>query len=132
MLPNFDPSQLDPKVMMELSQLVQQLPPEKLNQMQTLMHNMMAGHDVRREMEDFEKSLPPGFREKLARLMYAANGVDVGAEPPVQSTISGLSQPSAAVEMPGSMREARLTVLRAVAEGRMSAEQAEGVLWPSG
>ena len=63
---NFDPSKMDPKHLMEMSRLIQQLPPDQLNRMQTLMHNMMAGYDVRAEMEIFEKSLPPGFREKFS------------------------------------------------------------------
>src|SRR4051812_8449490 len=69
MFPQFDPSKMDPKLMMELSQLIQKLPPHQLNQMQSIMHNMMAGFDVTKEMEEFEKSLPPEFREKIASLM---------------------------------------------------------------
>src|SRR4051794_41002489 len=73
-LPPFDPSKMDPKVLMQLTQLIQQLPPAQLNQMQSLMHNAMAGLDVRREMEEFEKNLPPGFREKLMSLMASQAG----------------------------------------------------------
>lgn len=121
----FDPSKMDPKVLMEVSELIRQLPPEQISKMQTLTHNMMAGFDVRKEMEEFERSLPPGFREKLVGLMAGSQG--------------GFAQPSARSEaasttvatdtLPGSVRDARLTVLRAVAEGSMTPEDAEKILF---
>lgn len=110
----FDPSKMDPKVLMELSQLVQSLPPEQLNRMQSLMHNMMAGYDVRKEMEEFEKSLPPAFREKLMSI--------VGSTP-----VSSPSIIEASPEM--DIREARLTILRAVAAGQISPEEAEKLIF---
>lgn len=117
-MPGFDPSKMDPKVMMELSKLVAQLPPEKLNQMQSLMHNAMAGFDVRAQMEEFEKTLPPGFREKIASLM-------VGQTPEIH-------EPSPSID-PANMdiREARLTILRGVSEGRINPEEAEKLLFNS-
>ena len=66
----FDPSKMDPKHLMEMSRLIQQLPPDQLNRMQTLMHNMMAGFDVQsRDGGVSKRSLPPGFREKLVSVM---------------------------------------------------------------
>jgi hypothetical protein len=112
---NFDPSKMDPKLMMEMSRLVQQLPPEQLSRMQTLMHNMMAGFDVRAEMEAFERTLPAGFREKLMSMMGG------------QSEIQTESPASA----PKTIDEARLTILRGVAAGQLSPEQALGMLFPS-
>src|SRR4051812_34819631 len=122
MFPQFDPSKLDPKTMMELSQMIRELPPEQLTKLQSLMHNMAAGFDVRGEMEELEKSFPPGFREKMAALMYKIHG-SVPAEPAGQSAV-------AKPEMPGSIREARLTILRAVAAGEMDPEAAERILFP--
>ena len=58
-MPPFDPSKMDPKVLMQLSELMRQLPPAQIQKMQTLMHNMMAGFDVKKDMEEFEKTLPP-------------------------------------------------------------------------
>jgi hypothetical protein len=122
--PQFDPSKMDPKVLMQLSQLIQQLPPEKLSRMQTLMHNMMAGHDVRGEMEEFERSLPPGFREQLMGMM----GAQAGASPASSSAaVVEAEVESAPVEM--NVREARLTILRAVAAGNMMPEDAEKLLF---
>ena len=120
---------MDPKVLMELSQLIQQLPPEQLNRMQSLMHNMMAGHDVRREMEEFERALPSGFREKIVAMAAAnpgafAPGMDTAFtnSTPVTST-----EPVTASSM--DLREARLTLLRGVASGQLSPEDAERLLF---
>lgn len=126
----FDPSKMDPKLLMELSRLVQQLPPHQLQKMQTLMHNMMAGYDVKKEMEEFEKSLPPGFREKLAALMVGQAGGGFpfqNQEAPSTSSEPTLQSSTTAAEM--NLHEARLTILRAVAEGQMSPEEAEKLLF---
>ena len=68
---------MDPKLMMELSKLIQQLPSEQLSKMQTLMHNAQAGFDVRKEMEEFERGLPPGFREKVVALFGSSEASSV-------------------------------------------------------
>jgi hypothetical protein len=127
--PQFDPSKMDPKVLMQLTQLIQQLPPDQLSRMQSLMHNAMAGLDVRREMEEFEKNLPPGFREKLMSLM--AGQVGTGFTAPQASgsptVIEAESSRSTSQEM--DVHEARLTILRAVANGIMPPEEAEKLLF---
>jgi len=116
----FDPSKMDPKVLMELSQLIQQLPPEQLNRMQGLMHNMMAGFDVKKDIEEFEKSLPPEFREKLMRL--------------IGSSMNAPAAPAQMAEVVDSknldLHEARLTILRAVRDSSISPEEAEKLLFP--
>jgi hypothetical protein len=151
---NFDPSQMDPKVLMQMSELVRQLPPEKLNRMQSLMHNMMAGFDVSKDLEEFEKSLPPGFREKLMAIVGSNPSAFAGAGPaaatggirPPSVSMTGSSSSSSATsttstssasstsstDLPGSLREARLTILRAVADGRMSPDEAERLLFSEG
>jgi hypothetical protein len=131
----FDPSKLDPKTLMEVSNLVRELPPEKLSKMQTLMHNMMAGYNVQQEMMEFEQSLPAGFRERLTAVML--RGMNTAAAP------EAAPSPAAAVEeaqvvtgaegaVDMSVRDARLTVLRAVADGSMDPEEALTALWPQG
>jgi hypothetical protein len=122
----FDPSKMDPKVLMELSQLIQQLPPDRLNRMQTLMHNMMAGYDVRKEMEEFEKNLPPGFREKLMSVM-ASQYASAPASQAAPIEVEASSTAEASVDM--NIREARMTILRAVAAGHMTPEDAERLLF---
>jgi cell wall assembly regulator SMI1 len=124
MLPGFDPSKLDPKVLMELTQLMRQLPPDRIMKMQTIMHNMMAGFDVRKEMEEFERTLPPDFREKLFAIMPSAQA---GQAMPVEAETVTL-EPEAVENL--SVRDARLTILKAVAEGRVSPEDAERLLFP--
>ncbi len=140
-MPPFDPSKMDPKLLMELSQLVRQLPPEQLSRMQSLMHNMMAGFDVRKDMEEFERSLPPGFREKLMTLMMSQGAGAFGgfsqpaaAHEPRAPSMAREPEPEASVVATAEMnlREARLTLLRAVADGRMSPEDAERALFPEG
>ena len=128
--PQFDPSKMDPKVLMELSLLIQQLPPEQLSRMQTLMHNAMAGYDVRAQMEEFEKSLPPGFRDKIMSLMAGQAGsfvpkpdIEISAESSIQS-----DQPAGEIDL----HEARLTVLRGVAAGHVTPEDAERLLFNAG
>jgi hypothetical protein len=121
----FDPSKMDPQALARMSQLIQGLGPEKLNRLQSLMHNMMAGFDVKKDLESFEQSLPPGFREELMQLMVrpasqASAPVNVPSEV-VVATPETLSESM-------DEREARLTILRAVASGRMSPEEAEPLL----
>lgn len=130
--PQFDPSKMDPKVMMELSQLIQSLPPEKLSRMQVLMHNMMGGFDVRKDMEEFEKGLPPDFRLKLMSIM-AKQSSPLRQEPVKEeietfASSSGNSNMDANMDANMDVREARLTLLRAVASGDLSPEEAEKLL----
>ncbi len=128
-----DPSKLSPDVLMKMSQLVQELPPGMLSRMQTLMHNAMAGYDVQKDMEAFERELPAGFREKMARLMYEMNGVMPSGSAPSGATGSSSAKPEV-VEVQREIStpdDARLTVLRAVASGDLSPEQALSVLFPS-
>jgi hypothetical protein len=124
MQPGFDPSKLDPKTLMELSNLVRELPPHQLNRMQSLMHNMMAGFDVKKDMEEFERTLPPGFREKLAGVMVAMGPMDT------QQAVTSEPVSSGPGGAPMDVSDARLTVLRAVAAGAMSPEEAEKILFP--
>ncbi len=128
----FDPSKLDPKVLMELSQMVRELPPDKIAKMQTLMHNMMAGHDVSRDMAEFEKGLPPGFQERIMRAMGgpAAAAQAMQGERPIGIQVPS-SKPDVEVAAEMNMHQARLTVLRGVASGQLTPEEAEKLLFPA-
>lgn len=121
-LPPFDPSKMDPKILMKLSQLIAQLPPAQMQRLQSLMHNMMAGFDVSKDLAQFEKDLPPGFRENLMSILSEQAQLDT-AKPVASAPVLEESP----VEM--NIREARLTILRAVAEGSLSPEQAEALLF---
>ena len=124
--PMMDPSKMDPKVLMELSQLIQRLPPDQLSRIQTINHNMMAGMDVSREMMELERFLPPEFREKIASLMGGMVRAQTQAQSTPQAEASFVPH-SSGEEM--DLKSARLTVLRGVAEGRVSPEEAVSLLF---
>ena len=115
----FDPSKLTPQAIREISELMSSLTPAQMMKMQTLMHNQMGGFDVTKDMMEFEQSLPPSFREKMARIMYMANGITV---PPQQSANIPVTEPK-------TEDDARLIILRSVASGLMSPEEALKVLF---
>lgn len=133
--PQFDPSKMDPKVLMQMTQLIQKLPHDQLSRMQTLMHNAMAGFDVKKEMEEFEKGLPPGFREQMTSLLmqqYAQGAAPQADEQEVPNIAPLQDHDSVSADSSEmSLREARLTLLRAVAEGKLSPEDAEKLLFKS-
>lgn len=138
--PNFDPSKMDPKLLMEMSQLIQQLSPEQMSHLQTLMHNMMAGYDVKQEMATFEQTLPPDFRTKMMSLMMQHGNINVSsatsspfATPSVHDSAAKTLDIVPTTESIESMdlTEARLTILRAVAQGTLSPEEAEKLLFKS-
>ena len=115
-----DPSKMSPQVIAEISALMRTLSPDQIMKMQTLMHNSMAGLNVTKDMMEFESALPPTFREKMARIMYMANGIEV---PPQTAEVS--------LENPTDETEARLVILRSVAAGLMPPEEALKVLFGS-
>ena len=115
-----DPSKMSPQVIAEISALMRTLNPDQIMKMQTLMHNSMAGLNVTKDMMEFETSLPPSFREKMARILYMANGIDVPAQTAEVS-----------LENPTDETEARLVILRSVAGGLMPPEEALKILFPA-
>ena len=114
-----DPSKLSPQVIQEISELMRTLTPEQMMKMQSLMHNSMAGFNVSNEMMEFEKNLPSGFREKMARIMYMTNGIEVPNQAPATPAVE-----------PKTEREARMIILKSVAGGFMQPEEALSVLFP--
>jgi hypothetical protein len=133
-LGGLDPSKLNPQAIAEISDLMRTLSPDQIMKMQTLMHNAMGGFDVNNEMAEFEKSLPASFREKMARIAYVAHGIEV--PPQSDATLSTASNvtstgptPLAESEKPANENEARLVILRSVAAGMMSPEEAIRVLF---
>ena len=121
-LGGLDPSKLTPQVIAEITEAMKMLSPDQMMKMQTLMHNQMAGLDVTREMMEFEKSFPQGFREKMARVIYMANGIAV----PANSSVEARVEP----HPPENLKDARMVILRSVAQGLMKPEEALQVLFP--
>jgi hypothetical protein len=126
-----DPSKLTPQAMAELSDLMRTLTPAQMSKMQTIMHNAMAGFDVTQDVADFEASLPSTFRERMARIMYLANGVDLPPKEGVSATATAVPHAEAQVVPPlNNEQEARLVILRSVSQGLMAPEDALKVLFP--
>ncbi len=117
-----DPSKMSPEVIAEISALMRTLSPEQIMKMQTLMHNAMGGFSVNNEMAEFEKTLPANFREKMARIMYMANGIEVPKQAAVEEVVAA----------PTNINEARMVILKSIAGGMMTPEEGFKVLFPEG
>jgi hypothetical protein len=76
-------------------------------------------------MEEFEQTLPQGFRETLVSIMGSTGMGPASYSEPLSATAS-----SSSLQGEMGIRDARVTLLRAVAEGRMSPEEAEKLLFP--
>lgn len=117
-------SNMDPQVMMQFAQMMQRLPRGQIQRLQALMQKAMSGKDVTREAQEFERSLPPDFIEMMKGMNLAA--------------AFGGQQPEAPVAPPGSEApqmttdQAKAIVEQAVAEGRLSPEEAQKLLGASG
>lgn len=123
----FDPSKLSPQAIQEITDLMRTLTPPQMMKLQSIMHNQMAGFNVTKELMEFEQSMPPDFRAKMARILYMANGIEVPASPATNNTAPA---PEATLAEPKNENEARLVILQSVAAGMMSPEEALKVLFP--
>lgn len=115
-LGGFDPSQLDPKMVSQMSQAFSRLPKGQMQRLQSLMQKAMSGKDVTREAQEFEKTLPPEFVQ-LMQGMAGASGMGMptpGAAP--------LSEPQMSAD------EARAIVEKAAKEGKISQDEASEAL----
>lgn len=65
--PQFDPSKMDLNWLAQFSSAIQRLPKGQMQQLQALMQKAMAGKDVSRELEEFQRKLPPSVQELLAK-----------------------------------------------------------------
>lgn len=121
----FDPSQMDPQLMMQMSQMLQRLPKGQLQKLQGLMQRAMAGKDITREAEEFERSLPEDFKEMMRGFQLPA--VDAGTNP---AEILSANPEAEREESIGQMTEerAREIVEQALAEGKINEEQARALL----
>lgn len=132
MFPGFDPSKLDPKVVRELTDLMRTLPPEKLMQMQSIMHNSMAGFDIAKDVQAFEAGLPAEFRLKLANIMMNAGPLPSDAFVAPKPAVSAVESAPAPATSGGAtdVNGARMTILNAVRDGALSPEDALAALFP--
>jgi hypothetical protein len=119
----FDPSQIDPAMMAQMNTALQRLPKGQLQRLQSMMQRAMAGKDISREAAELERTLPPDFQAMMKGFsMPGASGESAlpQALPATPSTAP------ASEDM--SVIEARKIVEAAVAEGKVSKEQAENLL----
>src|SRR5690606_32545421 len=61
----FDPSQMDPQMMMQMAQALQRLPRNQMNKLQSIMQRAMAAEDVSKEAAELERMLPPKFKQMM-------------------------------------------------------------------
>ena len=61
----FDPSKMDLDWLATFSSAIQRLPKGQMARLQSLMQKAMAGKDVARELDEFQRTLPPSFQEML-------------------------------------------------------------------
>jgi hypothetical protein len=110
---------MDPAMMMQLSQAFQRLPRAQMQRFQSLMQRAMAGKDVTREAEELERSLPPEFKSLMSGLAAQAGTPEAQASPkPAEKDMTA--------------DDARRIVEEAVASGKLSREQADALLNPKG
>lgn len=128
-MPPLDPSKMDPKTIAAMSELIRTLPPDRIMKIQTLMHNTMAGLDVRREMEEFERSLPPGFREKMAAIMAPELYKAYGSIPSGTSHSTQADEPLTTIDPNMDLTAARMTILNGVADGKITPDDALKLLF---
>jgi hypothetical protein len=114
---------MDPQMMAQAAQMLQRLPKGQLQRLQSIMQRAMAGKDVSREAEEFQKTLPPDFQQMMTGFAMAAGAMGGAAQ-----TESSTEAPSG----PMTEEEARAIVAKAAAQGKLSDEQAQSLLKSDG
>jgi hypothetical protein len=118
----FDPSQFDPNMMLQFSQMMSKLPKGQLQKLQNLMQKAMSGKDVTREAKEFESSLPVEFQALLGGFqMPAGMGMPGGA-----AGLPDIDVTDGAPQM--TEEEARAIVDAAAKDGKISTEEAGELL----
>ena len=123
----FDPSKMDPQMMMQFTQALQRLPRGQMQRLQSIMQRAMGGKDVTREAEEFERTLPPELQQLMISFGSQMAGMGMGGMPGMGG---GMPTLPAGPEAEGGMseEEARKIVAAAAAEGKISSDEAEKLL----
>ncbi len=121
----FDPSQMDPAMLMQMSQMLQRLPKGQMQRLQTLMQKAMAGKDVTREAQELESLLPSEFVEAMKG--FALPGL-APAEAEGEKVSASASETAPAAPVNLSAAEARAIVEQAVKEGKIAPDQVADLL----
>lgn len=77
----FDPSKMDLNWLAEFSSAMQRLPKGQLQRFQALMQKAMAGKNVKREMEEFQRTLPPSIQKLLSQSPDFSQATQGSGEP---------------------------------------------------
>lgn len=132
--PAFDPSQMDPQMMLQMSQMLGRLPKGQLQKLQNLMQRAMSGKDVTREAKEFEQSLPVEFQSMLASFQLPGQMPGMPGMPGAEAAPG--ANPEVLPALPagdaanGGMteEEARRIVETAAKEGKISTDKAQDLL----
>lgn len=93
--PQFDPSKMDLNWLAEFSSAIQRLPKGQMTRLQSLMQKGMAGKDVARELEEFQRTLPKNVQE----LLQKSPAMDE------QLSAAQITDPSAAIELTDEQKQ---------------------------
>jgi hypothetical protein len=119
----FDPSQMDPAMLMQMSQMLQRLPKGQMQKLQSIMQKAMSGKDVSREAQDFERLLPPDFVEAMKGFAMPGMPGMPSLDPSAATTHEEAEIVHGQAPVQLSADEARAIVEKAVKEGKVSADQ---------
>jgi len=81
-----DPSQYDPAMLMQFSQMMQRLPKGQLQQLQMLMGKAMNGKDVTKELSALQAKLPMEFQKMVADMPIPESAI---GESPAGTALPG-------------------------------------------
>lgn len=133
--PKTDPSQMpamppgmenmDPQMMAQAAQMLQRLPRGQLQRLQSIMQRAMAGKDVTKEAEEFQKTLPPDFQQMMTQFAMVA-GQSGMMGPGAGEGAPALGAPASSGAM--TEEEARKIVEAAAKQGKLSDDQAKELL----
>jgi hypothetical protein len=127
----FDPSKMDPQMMLQFTQALQRLPKGQLQRLQSIMQRAMAGKDVTRESEEFERTLPPDIQHLMvsfAAQMQAMGGMSGMGAAPADAQTPAAAAPAPSGEGGMTEEQARQIVAAAAAEGKISQDDAQKLL----
>jgi hypothetical protein len=109
-----------------MSQALSRLPKGQMQRLQAIMQKAMHGKDVSKEAAELEKSLPPDFQDMIRSMQAQLPAGAPGTE--TAQAVATQPEPSQKTSPKMSEEEARRIVEAAVAQGKVSREQADALL----
>jgi hypothetical protein len=122
-------------MMAQMSQALQRLPKGQMARLQGIMQKAMAGKDVTRESQEFEKTLPLELQQMMRNFQMPGMPPMGGGAPgagmgDLLGAPASLALPDSGETGGGAMsaEDARKIVEEAVAEGKLTSDQAKDLL----